>query len=220
MFLNHIIIYIKSLYSYKIHILMFLFQTLLLYINISIFHKKKNNLFLIIAIINNILLSLIGFYKNFFNINTYYSLSKFLFLISIVNISISFYINFLNNFIKKKKYIVLYKNMICPCCVLQLIIQPFGLFLNNTVLLIIILIQFFILLFLIWKKNYNIFIYTSLLINIFYFININFFYIYKNIFLCIKYSLLLISLINIILGVRSMYIKKNQKKNMDNCCKH
>jgi hypothetical protein len=211
----------KSLYSYKIHILIFLLQALILYINIFIFHKRKNNIFLIIAIINNIFLSLLGFYNNLISFNVYYFVTKFLFIVSIINFIVSFYFNFLKKFIEKKKYKILYKNMICPCCILQLLIQPFGLFLNNTILLMILFIQMLLLVFLIKKKNSNITLYISLVINVIYFINVNYLYVYANLFFVIKCFLLISTILNITLGIYSMYIKnKNKNKNNDKCCKH
>lgn len=83
--------------NYKMHILIFILQAIFFYINAFVWKKRKNNIHLIISIINNIIIGLCGYYHNKFTHLEYTIITTIFFLISIINVSISFY----KNFIKK-----------------------------------------------------------------------------------------------------------------------
>lgn len=83
--------------TYKMHILIFFMQVIFLYINAFIWKKKKNNIHLIISIINNIIIGSVSYYHNKFSPTQYQIITIIFLIISIVNVSIGFY----KNFIKK-----------------------------------------------------------------------------------------------------------------------
>lgn len=97
------ILFLKNLHdfmNYKMHILIFLMQAIFLYINSCIWKKKKNNIHLLISIFNNILIGLVNYYFKYFTSLQYTIINIILIIISIVNVSIGFYRNFIKKSIK------------------------------------------------------------------------------------------------------------------------
>jgi hypothetical protein len=99
---NVLILFLKNIYNsmnYKTHILIFFLQIIFLYINLVIWKKKKNNIHLVVSIINNIIIGIINYFNYKFTIIEYKIITIIFLFMSIINISIVFY----KNFIKKLK---------------------------------------------------------------------------------------------------------------------
>jgi hypothetical protein len=88
---------IHKFMNYKIHILIFFIQIIFFYINGYIWKKKNNNIHLIVSIVNNIIIGIINYYHNKLTSIEYKIITIIFLLISIINVSIGFY----KNFIKK-----------------------------------------------------------------------------------------------------------------------
>ena len=98
--MNVLILFFRTIHNfmnYKIHILIFFMQVIFFYINGYIWKKKNNNIHLIISIINNIVIGVINYYHNKLTDIEYKIITIVFIIISIINVSIGFY----KNFIKK-----------------------------------------------------------------------------------------------------------------------
>lgn len=107
--------------------------------------------------------------------------------------------------------------MLCPCCILPLIFQSFGISLDYKLYVLILIIQLFFLYLnkTKWKQEKNnIHIYIAILLNI-----IIIPYAYYNLLLtykALRYSFMVLNIINIFVG---LYRNRNVSCK-DNSCKH
>jgi hypothetical protein len=98
--MNVLILFFKTIHNsvnYKTHILIFSIQLIFFYINMFVWKKKKNNIHLIVSILNNIIIGLVNYYHNKFTETQYISITTTFLFISIINLSIGFYKNFIKN---------------------------------------------------------------------------------------------------------------------------